>query len=115
MEKLTTHILDQEQAAQCFAALGSEQRLAVLQALVAAGPDGMPAGALAERAGLGASTLTHHLRFLSQSGLVRQQRKGRQILSFADFDQVERLSRYLLLNCCSEATRPHKDHAHDRS
>lgn len=113
MESSPNHSLDQEQATQCFAALGSEQRLGVLQALVAAGPRGMAATALAERVGLGASTLTHHLRFLSQSGLVRQQRQGRQVLSFADFDQVTRLSHYLLLNCCAEAQETHKDHNHD--
>lgn len=113
MVRLESHILDQEHAAQCFAALGSEQRLAVLQALVAAGPAGLAAGDLAARVGLGASTLTHHLRFLSQAGLVRQMRDGRRVLSFADFDQVERLSTYLLLNCCAEAPNLSKDHGHD--
>lgn len=113
MDEIATQILDQEHAAQCFAALGSEQRLAVLQALVAAGPDGMSAGTLAARVGLGASTLTHHLRFLSQAGLVRQRREGRRILSSADFDQVTRLSHYLLLNCCAEAATHHKDYARD--
>ncbi|MEO1314550.1 MAG: metalloregulator ArsR/SmtB family transcription factor [Pseudomonadota bacterium] len=102
MEKLDSPVLDHTQATECFAALGSEQRLGVLLALVAAGPAGMNAGDLAMRTGIGASTLTHHLRFLSQSGLVRQERQGRQIRSFAQFERVEQLSQYLMLNCCSE-------------
>lgn len=104
--------LDLEEAAQAFAALGSEQRLAVLQALVAAGPDGLSAGTLAQRTGIGASTLTHHLRFLTQAGLVTQRREGRSILSMAAFDRVEQLSNYLLLNCCALAPTPHKGHTH---
>lgn len=92
-----------EDAAQAFSALGSEQRLSVLQVLVGAGPDGVTMGMLGERTGIGASTLTHHLRFLTQAGLVSQRREGRSILSTADFEAVLRLSDYLLLNCCADA------------
>ncbi|MEM8788829.1 MAG: metalloregulator ArsR/SmtB family transcription factor [Pseudomonadota bacterium] len=115
MTKIRYTVLDQAEAAQCFAALGSEQRLAVLQTLVAAGPDGLPAGVLAQRVGLGASTLTHHLRFLSQSGLVVQRKEGRSVLSSAAFERVEQLSAYLLLNCCAEASgTAHAHHKVDR-
>ncbi|MHA3915908.1 ArsR/SmtB family transcription factor [Halovulum sp. GXIMD14793] len=110
--KAIDRTLDIEEAAQAFAALGSEQRLAVLQALVAAGPDGLAAGDLAQRTGIGASTLTHHLRFLTQSGLVTQRREGRSILSMAAFERVEHLSHYLLLNCCAETSNPDKGHSH---
>ena len=110
MTRLLDSILTLEDAAQCFAALGSEQRLSVLQALVAAGPKGLTAGALAERTGIGASTLTHHLRFLSQSGLIAQRKDGRQVISTADFARVEQVSRYLLINCCAEAPAPHEHH-----
>ncbi|MHA3977468.1 ArsR/SmtB family transcription factor [Halovulum sp. GXIMD14794] len=115
MNQVTDKIIDLPLAAQSFAALGSEQRLSVLQALVAAGPDGLAAGVLAERVGLGASTLTHHLRFLTQSGLVRQEKQGRSVRSFADFEAVQRLSAYLLLNCCAEAHAAckHQEHDHD--
>jgi len=63
-----------EHAAQAFAALGSEQRLAVLRALVRAGPEGAKMGELAEKCQIGASTLTHHIRFLNQAGLVEQKK-----------------------------------------
>lgn len=112
MEQLDTRTLDLEEAAQAFAALGSEQRLSVLQALVAAGPEGLSAGGLIERTGIAASTLTHHLRFLTQAGLVKQRREGRSILSTAEFGRVNQLSQYLLLNCCADASVSHEGHEH---
>ena len=102
-----------EEAAQAFAALGSEQRLAVLQALVKAGPDGLKMGELGEKTGIAASTLNHHLRFLTQAGLVIQERRGRAIYcASAAYETVALLSSYLLRNCCADAPEgaEHSDH-----
>ena len=108
MNTHTTSPLSLEEAAQAFAALGSEQRLAVLTVLVMAGPGGLNMGQLGEKTGIAASTLTHHLRFLTQAGLVTQERQGRSIIcAGAKYETVEKLSQYLLLNCCAEA--PHGD------
>ena len=99
-----------EEIASTFAALGSEQRLSVLRTLVRAGPDGLTIGALGERSGVTGSTLTHHMRVLSQAGLVNQTRKGRQIICVgADYDRMETLSRFLLSECCadSDASKGH--------
>ncbi|RMF34582.1 MAG: transcriptional regulator [Alphaproteobacteria bacterium] len=98
-----------EEAAQAFAALGSEQRLLVLRTLVRAGPEGLAAGALARRTGIAASTLTHHLRFLTQAGLVTQERRGRSVIcAAAEFATVERLAGFLIEECCADrpADRP---------
>ena len=57
-----------EEAAQGFAAVGSEPRLEVLLALVRAGHGGLTVGEIQERVGLPASTLAHHLRFLAAGG-----------------------------------------------
>lgn len=106
-------LLTAETAASKFAALGSEQRLAVLHALVRSGPDGLSIGALGERTGITGSTLTHHLKILSAAGLVRQERQGRStICAGADFAEVQALSDYLLQQCCADAARPGKDHSH---
>ena len=95
--------LEIEAAAQAFAALGSEQRLQVLRTLVRAGPEGLAAGELARRTGIGASTLTHHLRFLAQVGLVRQTRQGRSVIcAAASHGTVERLARFLIAECCAD-------------
>ena len=58
------------EAAQGFAAIGSEPRLEVLLALVRAGPGGLKVGEIQKRVDIPASTLTHHLRFLAAAGLI---------------------------------------------
>ena len=100
-------------AASAFAALGSEQRLGVLQALVRAGPGGLSIGALGDRAGVSGSTLTHHLRILAQAGLVRQDKQGRSTICAAvAYDEVRSLADFLLKNCCADCAAPDKDHSH---
>ena len=70
-------------AASTFAALGSEQRLAVLRSLVRAGTDGLTIGELGHRTGVTGSTLTHHMKILAQAGLVTQEKQGRSIVCAA--------------------------------
>ncbi len=113
MEMIDITPLSLETASQAFAALGSEQRLSVLHVLVSAGPDGISTGLLASRTGIPASTLTHHMRFLNQAGLVSQTRMGRTIICRADFDAVRRLSDYLILNCCADAAEGHRHSEHE--
>ena len=92
------------EAAARFAALGSEQRLAVLTTLVRAGPQGLSIGALGARYGGRGSTLTHHLKMLAQAGLIRKTPRGRSIICVAAADETVRaLSEYLLSECCADA------------
>lgn len=100
-------------SASGFAALGSEQRLAVLIVLVRAGPDGIAIGVLGERSGITGSTLTHHVKILVNAGLVRQNRQGRHIICAANFETVEALSTFLLSQCCHDSGSPHEGHSHD--
>lgn len=105
-------VMTPELAASKFAALGSEQRLAVLQTLVRAGPEGLSIGALGARTGVTGSTLTHHLRILAAADLVQQHKQGRSTLCVgAAYEQVEALSTYLLTRCCADAA-PGKEHDH---
>ena len=102
-----------EEAASTFAALGSEQRLAVLGTLVRAGPDGLSIGQLGASCGVTGSTLTHHMRILAQAGLVTQTRQGRSIICAAvEYGRVTDLSAYLLRECCADCDAP-KGHNHD--
>lgn len=112
MKAFENTALSIEDAAQAFAALGSEQRLGVLQTLVRAGPDGLSMGQLGERSGISGSTLTHHLRFLTHAGLVVQAKQGRSIICAAvAYDTVEALSNFLLRSCCADTD--HSEHHHD--
>ncbi len=101
-------------AASTFAALGSEQRLGVLNTLVRAGPAGLSIGELGTRSGVTGSTLTHHMKILTQAGLVTQTRMGRStICAAAAYDEMKTLSRFLLSECCADATAGHEAHEHD--
>ncbi len=105
--------LDLALAASTFAALGSEQRLAVLRALVRAGPDGLSIGALGARTGVTGSTLTHHMKILAQAGLVAQKRQGRNIICAAvAYGELKSISEFLLRECCADSDHPHEEHKH---
>ena len=111
MKHETIHDLDLEVAASTFAALGSEQRLAVLRCLVRAGTDGLSIGELGQRTGVTGSTLTHHMKILAQAGLVTQEKQGRSIICAAvAFDEVRALSAFLLRECCADAETQDHDH-----
>ena len=102
--------IDLVEAASTFAALGSEQRLAVLRVLVRAGTDGLSIGQLGERSGVIGSTLTHHMKILTQAGLVRQEKHGRSIICAAvAYDELRALSEFLLKECCADSDEGHQD------
>jgi len=91
-------------AASTFAALGSEQRLAVLRVLVRAGENGLRIGELGERTGVTGSTLTHHMKILTQAGLVRQEKQGRSIICAAvAYDELRALADFLVSECCADS------------
>ncbi len=99
-----------EEAAQGFAAMGSEPRLDVLLALVRAGQEGLTVSEIQERLGVPASTLAHHLRFLTAAGLIDQERHGRTVVNRAAYERIETLVTFLLRECCTESADP-KAHA----
>ncbi len=91
-----------EEAAQGFAAIGSEARLQVLLVLVRAGREGLSVGEIQDRTGMAASTLAHHLRFLTSAGLVDQNKQGRTVCNRAVYDRLEKLAGYILSECCAD-------------
>jgi ArsR family transcriptional regulator, arsenate/arsenite/antimonite-responsive transcriptional repressor len=94
--------LEIEEAAQGFAAIGSEARLQVLQALVRAGANGLSVGDIQARTGMAASTLAHHLRFLASAGLIEQEKAGRTVINRAAYDHLSALAAYILKECCAD-------------
>jgi ArsR family transcriptional regulator, arsenate/arsenite/antimonite-responsive transcriptional repressor len=93
--------MDERQALVSFSALSQETRLNIVRMLVVAGPDGLPAGAIAEKAGVSASNISFHLKELERSGLVGQQRESRSIVYSANYDALASLVRFLLEDCCA--------------
>jgi DNA-binding transcriptional ArsR family regulator len=99
---LTEHVMQWEEAAGGFAAMGSEARLKVLRCLVRAGRDGLRVQDIQTRTGIAPSTLAHHLKFLSGAGVVVQEKVGRATISRADFDRLRALADFILCECCSD-------------
>lgn len=95
-------MIEIQMAARGFAAVGSEPRLDVLLALVRAGHDGLTVGEIQERTNIPASTLAHHLKFLSGGGLIDQRREGRAVINRASYDHIEALAGFLLTECCAD-------------
>ena len=92
--------MNTKQAIDALGALAQETRLAIFRMLVEAGPEGLPAGVIAERLGVPASSLSFHLAHLTRAGLLVQRRASRLLIYSADFDGMNRLLGYLTENCC---------------
>lgn len=83
-----------------LAALSQEHRLAVFRLLVEHAPEGLAAGAIAERLKLAPATLSFHLKELSHAGLIASRQVGRFIWYRADLGAINGLVGYLTENCC---------------
>lgn len=93
--------MKQTTAIAALAALAQDSRLEVFRLLVRQGPDGLPAGEIAERLGVQPATLSFHLAQLSHAGLVASRRQGRSIIYRADVATMKDLMAFLLYDCCS--------------
>lgn len=91
----------EDDAVAGLAALGSAPRLRVFRLLVRAGEAGANATDLGRLLEIPASTLAHHLTALTRAGLVRQERRGREVICTADYGRVAELSAYLTEACCT--------------
>jgi DNA-binding transcriptional ArsR family regulator len=83
-----------------MAALGHPARLRVYRAVLRAGERGCPVGSIQTDLGLAQSTLSFHLHRLVESGLIRQQRRGRSLLCVCEFPAMERIVSFLRSECC---------------
>jgi ArsR family transcriptional regulator len=92
--------METNEAVKSLAALAQGTRLAAFRLLVEAGPEGMAAGAIAERLSLPAPTASFHLAQLANSGLIRSRTDGRFVIYAADFDRMQTLIGFLTDNCC---------------
>ena len=91
------------QALKALAALSQDTRLAIYRLLVPQGPQGLSAGAVAERLDLPAATLSFHLKELANAGMVASRQEGRFVFYSANYDRMNGLLGYLTENCCQAA------------
>jgi ArsR family transcriptional regulator, arsenate/arsenite/antimonite-responsive transcriptional repressor len=91
----------ERKAADSLAALGNPTRLRLYRLLVRAGAAGLNVGDLQRLLEVPASTLAHHLATLARAGLVTQERRGREVVSRADYPAMRALVGYLTEQCCT--------------
>jgi ArsR family transcriptional regulator, arsenate/arsenite/antimonite-responsive transcriptional repressor len=95
--------MEKSDVVAALAALAQGNRLDVFRLLVQAGPEGMPAGAIATTLGLPPNTLSFHFDRLRMAGLVTVRRDGRSMIYAAQFDTMNELLGFLTENCCAGA------------
>ena len=92
--------MNQSQALTGFAALSQETRLAIVRLLVRAGPDGVPAGEIADEVGVSPSNVSFHLKELERAGLIESRREARSIVYRASYGALRGLIGFLMKDCC---------------
>src|SRR5215468_263120 len=92
--------MTRSQALLAFAALAQETRLGIVRLLVRAGPDGVPAGAIAAAVDASPSNVSFHLKDLEHAGLVTARRESRSIIYAARYDTLRDLIAFLMKDCC---------------
>ncbi len=86
--------------AEELSALGHPARLAILRYVVQGKPEGTPAGDIQDHLDLPASTLSHHLKRLSSTGLIQARSEGTFIYYTADYEALRALTSYIWEDCC---------------
>jgi ArsR family transcriptional regulator, arsenate/arsenite/antimonite-responsive transcriptional repressor len=93
-----------EKAASQLEALGNPTRLKLYRALVRAGEEGLPVGSVQDKLGIAASTLSHHLKRLVDTGLVTQERQATTLICRANYPSMSALIGYLADECCADGS-----------
>ena len=94
--------MEKKAAIGALGALAQETRLDLFRLLVTVGPEGLPAGVIADRLGVLPASLSFHLAQLVHAGLITQRRLGRQLIYSAEYAAMNELLGYLTENCCGQ-------------
>jgi ArsR family transcriptional regulator len=100
----STHKIATGAALDAFGGLANEHRLGIFRLLVQAGPEGLPAGDIADKLGIPASSLSFHLAHLTRAGLTEQRRESRSLIYSANFATMNGLIAFMTENCCGGAS-----------
>lgn len=92
--------MNEKSAVSALAALAQEARLRVFRALVGAGPEGMTPSALSAMLDIPGSTLSFHLKELTNADLVSVEREGRNLHYRPALGRMDELLVYLTAHCC---------------
>lgn len=92
--------MNEPEVVDALAALAHPLRLRIFRALVVVGPEGLTPGVMTQALETPGTTLSFHLKELTRSGLVTQERSSRHLVYRAAFDRMNHLLGYLTENCC---------------
>jgi ArsR family transcriptional regulator, arsenate/arsenite/antimonite-responsive transcriptional repressor len=92
--------METKAAVHALASLAQETRLEIFRLLVRMGPEGLPAGEIAEALQVPNNTLSFHLAQLSQGGLLESRRDGRSIIYAINVNGIRELFAFLMEDCC---------------
>ena len=94
--------MELEIAAAQLEAIGNPRRLQLYRILVRAGAEGLPVGRVQEKLGIAASTLSHHVKRLVDTGLVTQERQATTLICRAHYPAMQSLIGFLTDECCAD-------------
>lgn len=92
--------MEENDVIRSLAALAQPVRLRIFRSLVVAGEAGLTPGSLTESLDVPGTSLSFHLKELVHSGLVSQERQGRNLVYRAAYAQMNDLLDFLTQNCC---------------
>ena len=92
--------MNEKDVIRALAALAQQSRLQIFRQLVVAGSAGMTPSRLSDALGVPATALSFHLKELTNSGLITQERDGRNLIYRADFAGMNGVLAYLTAHCC---------------
>ena len=88
-----------------LSALAQKTRLSVFRLLIEAGPQGLPATEIADRLAVRKNLMSTHLNVLTNAGITRSSRSGRNVFYAVDLEKTRALIGFLVRDCC----RAHPD------
>lgn len=99
-----TALMGDSQAIAVFAALGHQVRLNLWRLLLPYGEAGLSAGLLASRMSILPSSLSFHLRLMTQAGVLIQRRSSRHIIYAVNVGVIEALGQLFMSLSPSDTT-----------
>jgi len=93
--------MNTKSAVLLLSSIAQEARLDIFRLLVQAGKEGLAAGVIGEKLQIPPSTLSFHLKELSNSGLILSRQISRFIYYSANYEEMNGLLAYLTENCCA--------------
>jgi DNA-binding transcriptional ArsR family regulator len=96
--------MDIQSASDAFSALAQPTRLNAFRRLIAAHPEGLPAGEVARLCRVPHNTMSSHLAVLVRARLVNFEKQSREVIYRADLAGFRRLAVFLTRGCCGGRT-----------